>query len=476
MTDAPALPSIIQGGMGIGISNWRLARAVSLRNQLGVVSGTAIDTVFVRRLQDGDVGGDVRRAMEKFPIPQVAANALRRYFRPEGRASGTPYKVLPVHKQVVSKARQQITMLAAFVEVELAKEGHTGAVGMNLLTKIQLPNLALLYGAMLARVEWILMGAGIPREIPGALDALAEHRIASLRFEVEGLPAGVTETLTFDPREHWEGRPPEIRRPAFLAIIASNSLATVLARKASGRVDGFVIEGPTAGGHNAPPRGEAQFNERGEPVYGPRDEVDLAKIGELGLPFWVAGGAGSPAHLRGARQAGAAGIQVGTLFAFCDESGLAEELKRSVLTHAVNGAVDVFTDPRASPTGYPFKVVNWGGLGPAVRPERVCDLGYLRVAYSTPEGKIGYRCSGEPVDAYVRKGGRLEDTEGRRCLCNALMANLGHAQVRAGRWAEPPLLTSGDDLKSLSTFLAGRPRYSASDVIDYLLSAGPAAP
>lgn len=213
MTDAPALPSIIQGGMGIGISNWRLARAVSLRNQLGVVSGTAIDTVFVRRLQDGDVGGDVRRAMEKFPIPQVAANALRRYFRPEGRASGTPYKVLPLHKQVVSKARQQITMLAAFVEVELAKEGHSGAVGMNLLTKIQLPNLALLYGAMLAGVDWILMGAGIPREIPGALDALAEHRIASLRFEVEGLPAGVTETLTFDPREHWEGRPRKYGAP-----------------------------------------------------------------------------------------------------------------------------------------------------------------------------------------------------------------------------------------------------------------------
>ena len=475
MTHGPELPVIIQGGMGIGISDWRLARAVSLRNQLGVVSGTAIDTVLVRRLQDGDVGGHVQRAMEKFPIPQVAANALRRYYRPGGRPPGAPYKTLPVHKQVVSKARQQLTMLSAFVEVQLAKEGHSGAVGMNLLTKIQLPNLPLLYGAMLAGVDWILMGAGIPREIPGALDALAEHQIASLRFEVEGLPAGVTEHLTFDPREHWEGNPPEVRRPGFLAIIASNSLATVLARKASGRVDGFVIEGPTAGGHNAPPRGETQFNERGEPVYGPRDEVDLAKIGELGLPFWVAGGAGSPAHLQQVRQAGATGIQVGTLFAFCDESGLAEDLKRSVLTHAVRGAVDVFTDPRASPTGYPFKVVKWSsGLGAAVRPERVCDLGYLRVAYSTPEGKIGYRCSGEPVDAYLRKGGRLEDTEGRRCLCNALMANLGHAQVRAG-WVEPPLLTSGDDLKSISTFLAGRSRYSASEAIDYLLSADPAA-
>ena len=475
MTDGPELPVIVQGGMGIGVSNWRLARAVSLRNQVGVVSGTAIDTVLVRRLQDGDVGGHVQRAMEKFPIPQVAASALRRYYRPGGRPPGTPYKALPVHKQAVSRAREQLDILAAFVEVQLAKEGHSGTVGMNLLTKIQLPNLALLYGAMLAGVDWIFMGAGIPREIPGALDALAEHRIASLRFEVEGLPAGVTQTLTFDPREHWEARPPDVRRPAFAAIIASNSLATVLARKASGRVDGFVIEGPTAGGHNAPPRGETRFNDRGEPVYGPRDEVDLAKIGELGLPFWVAGGAGSPTHLRQAREAGATGIQVGTLFAFCDESGLAEDLKRSVLTHAARGAVDVFTDPRASPTGYPFKVVQWSSRpGAEPRPERVCDLGYLRVAYSTAEGKIGYRCSGEPVDAYVRKGGRLEDTAERRCLCNALMANIGHAQVRAGGWVEPPLLTSGDDLKSISAFLAGRSRYSASEVIDYLLSEGPA--
>lgn len=472
MIEAPALPLIIQGGMGVGVSNWRLARAVSLLGQLGVVSGTGLDSVLVRRLQDGDPGGHVRRAMEKFPIPQAAADALRRYFRPEGRPPGTPYQALPMYRQIVRKVRQQLTMLAAFVEVHLAKEGHGGLVGMNLLTKVQLPNLALLYGAMLAGVDYILMGAGIPREIPGALDALAEHRPASLRFEVEGLRAGAVEYLRLDTREHWEETPPEVRRPWFLPIVASNSLATVLARKASGRVDGFVIEGPTAGGHNAPPRGELRSNERGEPVYGARDEVDLAKIRELGLPFWIAGGAGRPERLREVRQAGAAGIQVGTLFAYCDESGLAENLGRSVLAHAARGEVDVLTDPRASPTGYPFKVVNWSANpGAGVTRERVCDLGYLRVAFSTPKGEIDYRCSGEPTDAFVRKGGRLEDTEGRRCLCNALMATIGHAQVRAGGWVEPPLVTSGDDLKSISIFLAGRSRYSAAAVIDYLLSA-----
>ena len=49
---------IIQGGMGVAISGWRLAAAVGcLPGCLGVVSGTAIDTVLARRLQDGDPGG-----------------------------------------------------------------------------------------------------------------------------------------------------------------------------------------------------------------------------------------------------------------------------------------------------------------------------------------------------------------------------------------------------------------------------------
>jgi nitronate monooxygenase len=476
MSEARELPPIIQGGMGIGVSGWRLARAVSRCGQLGVVSGTALDSVMVRRLQEGDPGGHLRRAMAAFPIPGLAAWVLDRFFRAEGLPPGTPYKLLPMYRQGASPAREQVTMLANFVEVFLAKEGHDGPVGINLLTKIQLPTLASLYGAMLAGVDCVLMGAGIPREIPAVLDALAEHRPVEVRFEVEGLPTGMTEHMRLDPKDHWAVLPPALRRPLFLPIIASNSLATVLARKASGRVDGFIIEGPTAGGHNAPPRGEPRFNERGEPLYGERDVVDLAKVRELGLPFWLAGGTGRPGRLHEAQAAGGAGIQVGTLFAYCEESDLREDLKRSVLEHVLRGEVEVFTDPQASPTGYPFKVVRWSGdPGADVSRERVCDLGYLRVAYYTPEGTIDYRCASEPVDAYVRKGGKPEETEGRRCLCNALLANIGHAMTRGGGQVEPPLLTSGDDLATLSTFLDGRSRYSAADVITYLLIPEPSA-
>jgi NAD(P)H-dependent flavin oxidoreductase YrpB (nitropropane dioxygenase family) len=63
----PALPRIIQGGMGIGVSNWRLANAVSRLGQLGVISGTVIDTVLVRRLQDGHPGCGRRTADALLP-------------------------------------------------------------------------------------------------------------------------------------------------------------------------------------------------------------------------------------------------------------------------------------------------------------------------------------------------------------------------------------------------------------------------
>jgi NAD(P)H-dependent flavin oxidoreductase YrpB (nitropropane dioxygenase family) len=300
--------------MGIGVSSWQLARAVSLLGHLGVVSGTAVDTVLVRRLQDGDEGGHVRRAMHAFPAAGVCEEVLTRYFRPQGR-QGAPYVALPMYRQTVSVSRACLTVLANFVEVWLAREGHAGVVGINLLTKVQMPNLPSLYGAMLAGVDYVLMGAGIPREIPGVLDALAEHRVARLKLDVEGPAGAVPDELVFDPAVHLPGVHPPLRRPRFIPIVSASSLAATLARKATGRVDGFVVEGPTAGGHNAPPRGELRLSPDGEPLYGERDVVDLGKIRELGLPFWIAGGAGTPDALRDALGAGAAGVQVGTLFA-----------------------------------------------------------------------------------------------------------------------------------------------------------------
>lgn len=455
--------------MGAGVSNWVLARAVARTGHLGVVSGTGTETLMARRLQDGDQGGHVRRALAHFPIPGVGDRIVERFFIPGGRPAGRRYAVLPVYDHRPSVKRDLLTVAGNFVEVWLAREGHHNPVGINLLTKIQPPTLPALYGAMLAGVAYVLMGAGIPRDIPGSLDLLARHDPASLRLEVAG--GGDPVNLPFDPRALWEGTgatPPPLTRPRFLAIIASNLLATVLARKANGRVDGFVVEGPTAGGHNAPPRGELRLDEKGEPIYGERDVVDLSALSELGLPFWIAGGAGSPTALAAALEAGAQGVQVGTLFAFCEESGLAPDYRQAVLDAARRGKVAVRTDPRASPTGYPFKVVEAEGVTNASDARvRLCDMGYLRAAYRRPDGTIGFRCPGEPVEQYVKKGGAVEDTIGRRCLCNALLANIGIGQLRDDG-PERPLLTSGDDLVHIATFLDGRERYSAQDVLDYL--------
>ncbi|HTK47685.1 MAG TPA: nitronate monooxygenase [Gemmatimonadaceae bacterium] len=479
MTAAAAdrLPRIIQGGMGVGVSGWRLASAVARTGQLGVVSGSLLDTVLVRRLQDGDPGGHVRRAAAHCPIPGVADDVLRRWYRAGGRAPGASYRLLSMYRQHVSDARQRVTVLANFVEVWLAREGHDNPVGINLLTKVQMPNLASLYGAMLAGVGYVIMGAGIPREIPGVLDALAEHRPARLRFDVDGLARDEEQWLDFDPAAHWPQRvvPDALARPRFLAVVSATSLATTLARKSTGRVDGFVVEGPTAGGHNAPPRGELRLDERGQPLYGDRDAVDLAKIRELGLPFWLAGGVGSASGLRRALDAGAIGVQVGTLFAYAEESGIEPSLRERVRDAVVRGEATLRTDPRASPTGYPFKIVELpGDADRAARRTRVCDLGYLRVAVRLADGRTVYRCSAEPVDDYVAKGGDAADAEGRRCLCNGLSATIGLAQSRdasdTGSGAELPLVTSGDDLLALAGLFAARPAYTAADVVEMLVS------
>ncbi|MFC6659981.1 hypothetical protein [Deinococcus multiflagellatus] len=86
------LPRIIQGGMGIAVSDWQLARTVSQHGGLGVVSGTGIDTVLLRRLQDGDPGGHLRRVLATFPNPLLVQACLGRFFRP---GAGRPANPMP---------------------------------------------------------------------------------------------------------------------------------------------------------------------------------------------------------------------------------------------------------------------------------------------------------------------------------------------------------------------------------------------
>ncbi len=468
-------PVVIQGGMGAGVSTWRLAQAVSRLGQLGLVSGTALDQILARRLQDGDPGGHMRRGLDAFPYPPVAERVWARYFIPGGKAERTPY--LPVPPLSIDNPRElvELCIVANFVEVFLARQGHKNPVGINFLEKIQSAHLPCIYGAMLGGVEYVIMGAGIPLKIPGVLDRFVTHQSAEYAIHVIGAQEGDDNIARFDPRDYIEVELAPLTRPKFLPIVSSNTLASTMLKKANGRVDGLVVETRTAGGHNAPPRGKLQLSELGEPIYGERDAIDIGKLRELGVPFWLAGGYGHPEKVREALAQGAAGVQVGTAFEFANESGLHEDFKHALLARVIAGEASVFTDPLASPTGFPFKVARLQGTNSeadvyAERP-RICDLGFLREPYRTPDGSVGYRCASEPVSVYVAKGGNVEDTVGRKCVCNGLLANLGYQQVRNGRRMEYPLITAGDDLYTVSRFLKpGRTDYSAADVVSLLMT------
>ena len=469
------LPKVIQGGMGAGVSGWKLARAVSKAGQLGVVAGTALDLIMTRLLQLGDPGGHIQRALKHFPLPEVSQRILDHYFLSEGKPRDKAFRSLPLFKGHPSHSRDELIMAANFVEVFLAKEGHDGVVGINYLEKIQAPTLPSLFGAMLAEVDFVLMGAGIPRSIPGILDRLANLQRVELPLDVQGAEPGEKHLLHLDPKAHLPKDFHSIKRPAFLVIASSALVAKVMAKKASGRIDGLILEGPTAGGHNAPPRGALQLNDKGEPVFGKRDIPDLSTIAKLGLPFWLAGSYGTPERLQEAIDQGAAGIQVGTAFAFCEESGIASNLKKRAIAKIQNNTAEVLTDPRASPTGFPFKVFQLEDSLSDSRlfehRDKVCDLGYLRHAYKKPDGSIGWRCPGEPADLFHKKGGNQGETSGRKCVCNALMANLGLAQVQRSGYTEPPLLTSGKDLSVVNLLLQKHGgSYHATDVLEFLLS------
>jgi NAD(P)H-dependent flavin oxidoreductase YrpB (nitropropane dioxygenase family) len=439
-----------------------------------VVSGTGINTVLIRRLQDGDPDGSVRAALAAFPSQALVQRILDQYWIEGGRKPGTAYKLAPMFSLKPSLWLSQVNVVACFVEVHRAKQGHDGVVGLNLLEKIPLPNLSSLYGAMLAGVDAVLMGAGIPRDIPGALDLLSQHQVASTRIPVVG---GAEAVMTFDPQATMEGlSDAPLRRPDFYPVVSSSVLAASLKKRATGEINGFIVEGPLAGGHNAPPRGPLQLSAEGEPIYGPRDAVDHDAMRKLGLPFWVAGSSATPETLQAVLEAGGAGVQVGTLFAFCQESGLGPSYRRTILDRIVKGESPpegwVFTDPVSSPTGFPFKAVRLAGTLSEeelyLQRTRICDLGYLRHAYQTPEGKVGFRCPAEPVADYLKKGGLVEDTPGRKCLCNALMADIEMGQVQSSG-VELSLLTAGNDLDNLSRILRGRSDYSAEDVINYMI-------
>ena len=458
--------------MGIAVSSWKMAQAVSRAGELGVVSGTAIDSVIARRLQDGDADGSIRRTLKAYPDQEFVADALRRFFIEGGKAAETPYLLLPKMSLKPDEFAVKFLVAANFVEVWLAREGHNGLVGINYLEKIQLATPASIYGAMLAGADYILMGAGIPSEIPRVIRELVSHEKTKIAIDVE---AATTKYFqSFDPAVVGGAQTIELHPPKFLAIISSHALAAYLNRNDEVRPDGFVIEGTSAGGHNAPPRGNTPIGADGQSQFSVKDDADIAKVKATGLPFWLAGGYSTPEKLREALSLGAVGVQVGSIFALSFESCITDELRTQILEKIAEKSLKVVTDPHGSPTSFPFKYAELentiSDTDQFTGRVKLCDLGYLRTVVERPGQRIAYRCSGEPDKTFHFKGGEAGATAEKKCLCNALMANIGMPQVRTSGYIEHALVTLGSDLSGEEALLEAYPNgWSADDAVRFLL-------
>lgn len=510
---------LIQGGMGVYVSNWRLAKAVAKQAPgvtAGTVSASGLDLVYARMLQLGDPGGHICRALDALDAMYDVGLGKRikaQYFIPGGKSPSQPFRYSPPHTVraqggsssvppwtpgsppvplAIEDELVELLIASAFAEVWLAKEGHDGLIFINFLKKVDVPLPFYLYGAMLAGVDGVAVGAGNPDGIPALCTRLAKHEPVSEQVHTLYAETGETFTLPFNPQDLEGGRfaSRELRRPAVLAIVSNQDAVKALAASPRGAPDGFIIEHHTAGGHNANPRGSIAKDDRGQPIYSQQDEADLEAIRSTGVPFWLAGGFASHQKLQAVKAAGAAGIQVGSLFALSEESGMKPELRAAILKKLRAGnAADLVRTTTWSPTGFAFKVAQLDGTlsDPTVYAERrrLCDLGGLQQRALSKPGpdsrrQLYRRCPAEPVAIFARKRGLEANAQDRRCLCNGLISAVGLGQVlkNGDGWTEEPaIVTLGNDLEGIRRVSRnGQTRYHAHDVVLDLLSANAEAP
>jgi len=443
-----------------------LAKKVSMSGQLGTVSGVAFEKIFARMLQKGDPDGHLRRALSHFPFQEEAERVLEAFFVEGGKPENEDFKVTPVFTIKPSPLLISLTVCANFALVWLAMEGHSNPISINYLVEVVMPHPYAITGAMMAAGERVLLvtaGAGIPRQFPDVFKAIVEGRTVKYHVPVRGKNIKGFD-MKFNPEQFFGDKLPPMELPGLLPIVSSNALAQFLAKKLpKGSIFGFVVEEPTAGGHNANPRDGEE--------YGPKDEVDYSKIADLGLPFWVAGSKASPEKLKSALSVGASGIQVGGIFALCEQSGMDPKLRKEVYRLWFQGKLVVNTDKDCSSTGFRFKVVAMDGTlsDPEVYASRVrvCNQGALVALHERSDGSIGYRCSAEDLGKFGDKGGDVAEEKKKktRCLCNGLISTAGF-----GNSDEPPIVTLGDDVSFLKFLMENEnSSYSAEDAIRYLL-------
>lgn len=470
-------PVIANGGMAIDISGHKLVRkVVEAGNELGIntigtLPGTALATAISRKLQDGDKDEELRSAFAEFPDQEMANRVLKEHFIKDGR-DGRPYKLIPMVGFKPRRSVEELIICATFAEVWLAKQGHKGKVAINFMEKVQTSLLYGILGALYGGADLIIVGAGLPDLIPGVIDNFVNYKPAEYPINVDGRKS-TKFTMSLNPADFVAERllNKGFERPRFAAVVTTNDLAELLV---TGRlatehyIDALILEHFSAGGHNALPRGAKKaLNSRGEYEYSQRDIATYPEIAALDRPSLWAGSYTS--RLKEVIDSGGTGVSFGTAAALSRESNLRPDLKELLIELAAEGLLDVLADVRCSPTEFPFNVAQIPGTMSddiAYKGfEKECRFGYLRQAFRNPKdpkGGLVWRCFAESERTFYAKGGKIEDTCGRKCVCSGLLST-------AGLDTGMPIVTLGQDIAALKEIIARYGRnYTIKNAIQYV--------
>lgn len=405
----------------------------------------------------GDLDGSLRLVLEHFPYPAAARHVWQHFFVPGGKGDEQPFELVSQPHLEEGPALVELTVLANFAEVFLARQGHTGWVGVHYHDSARLALLPSLFGALLAGVDFLLVSASGVAAVQPALRRLLAHESAALDVTLTD-----TDRLTcgFDPHSLGSGHSPALRAPILLAVCETVDEAESVLTGA-GFDGGFIVQAPSGAGW--------------------LEAAEFARLRSLGRPFWLGNVAATAENFARVSQEGAGGLQVNTPFTFCAESALDPDLKRRVLTLVRQDPNHLFTQLSALPDGQPFRVLRLEET--AADPEisaarlRLCDVGWFREVYRRPDGSVGYRCPGEPMHHYLLKGGDATTAARQPCICNGVLAGLGLAQLQDGRELERALVPVGEDVRELRRFLKpGGVEFTAADVVKDLTGGIPATP
>ena len=442
-------PRLIQAGMGARISGALLANTTSRLGALGVVSSVGLRHIIVDEIRAGNP-----ESIEiglTFPVARYIDELMQ--FAPGGKKNSCRAP-MDDPNPLKSDLPKRLSTICSFIEVARAKRGHGGVVGINVMWKAALTALPSIYGAMLAGVDALLCGAGVPMELPDIARHIRDN--SDLEYSpLQGTGTHVSLKIAQDDTTRILGR---FTPPRMIPILSNfafpKRIMNVWDREYNGaKPSAFVLENHAAGGHNAPPRNKVSFADEDELVS------YFAKVRDLGVPVYVAGCGSTRREFLDWIDRGAYGMQVGSRFALCEESGLRMDLKQAVIRQNAAGGADVLTSDRLSSTGYPFKYVSMpetlSDNGVYMARKRICNKGYLMQSHftTTADGSVKETliCAAMPQEQYVKLGGNPEDTVDRRCLCNALLATAG-----LGDPNEPAIVTLGLEGSKVQTLLTAR--------------------